>query len=551
VAGRSGQAARPTERAAVASFERTGQRYHPAVRAARRNNRLLERTPAMSSGVIYRLSFPQRLGIAAALVAAADFLLYDQPWGLSFVIFVAITGLAVAAAHPAMLARRRLPLEGALLFAAIAPLAEDVTPLSASISLIPLCLLALSISGRFDLLTSDPAGIGKALPAFLVAMPFRLLHDLFRWRRVANRLGRKGLRIAAVAVWIMPAVLGAVFLLLFGVANPVIDRWFSLLDIWALLERIEPIRVIFWGLVLAFVWAVLRPRLPYVLRRLKLIFRQPVPPASAPSAEDRPVASANLGELVFGRAAILRALILFNLMFAVETILDAAYLWGGVALPEGMSYAAYAHRGAYPLVVTALLAALFVLLALRPGSATSQDRVIRALVYIWVAQNILLVISSIFRLDLYVGIYALTYWRVAAFIWMGLVAMGLALIVVRIALGKSNRWLSSANLLALSATLYACCFVNFAALIANYNVEHSLEMTGQGVSLDTWYLRELGPAAFPAIDAFLAGRDTFGNEAFGYVARGRIADEERFRLGQQNWRAWTFRDWRLMRYLDE
>ena len=34
-------------------------------------------------------------------------------------------------------------------------------------------------------------------------------------------------------------------------------------------------------------------------------------------------------------------------------------------------------------------------------------------------------ISSILRLDLYVGIYSLTYWRVAAFIWMGLVAVGL------------------------------------------------------------------------------------------------------------------------------
>ena len=93
---------------------------------------------------------------------------------------------------------------------------------------------------------------------------------------------------------------------------------------------------------------------------------------------------------------------------------------------------------------------------------------------LWVAQNIALVISSILRLDLYVGIYALTYWRIAAFVWMGLVAAGLALIIARIALGKSNEWLLSANLLTLSATLYACCYINFAALIANYNVDHSL-----------------------------------------------------------------------------
>ena len=114
-----------------------------------------------------------------------------------------------------------------------------------------------------------------------------------------------------------------------------------------------------------------------------------------------------------------------------------------------MSYAAYAHRGAYPLIVTALLAAGFVLAALRPGSETSGDPLIRRLVYAWVAQNIVLVISSILRLDLYIGIYALTYWRIAAFVWMGLVAAGLALIIARIALGKSNEWLFSANLLTL------------------------------------------------------------------------------------------------------
>ncbi|TGV84128.1 DUF4173 domain-containing protein, partial [Mesorhizobium sp. M2D.F.Ca.ET.145.01.1.1] len=115
------------------------------------------------------------------------------------------------------------------------------------------------------------------------------------------------------------------------------------------------------------------------------------------------------------------------------------------------------------------------LAALRPGSEASADPLIRRLVYALVAQNIVLVASSILRLDLYVGIYALTCWRVAAFVWMGLVAAGLALIIARIALGKSNEWLLSANLLTLSLALYACCFINFAALIANYNVDHSLE----------------------------------------------------------------------------
>ena len=94
----------------------------------------------------------------------------------------------------------------------------------------------------------------------------------------------------------------------------------------------------------------------------------------------------------------------------------------------------------------------------------------RALVFLWVGQNVLLVVSSILRLDLYVETYLLTYWRVAAFIWMLIVAVGLILIVVRIVTYRSNAWLISANLAVLALTIYVCSFVNFADLVASYNV---------------------------------------------------------------------------------
>ena len=104
--------------------------------------------------------------------------------------------------------------------------------------------------------------------------------------------------------------------------------------------------------------------------------------------------------------------------------------------------------------MTALLAAAFVLLATRPGSEAERSPVIRNLVFLWIAQNVLLVVSSILRLDLYVEIYSLTYWRVAAFVWMILVAIGLILIVLRIIFARSNTWLIGMNAASLAAALY-------------------------------------------------------------------------------------------------
>ena len=89
-------------------------------------------------------------------------------------------------------------------------------------------------------------------------------------------------------------------------------------------------------------------------------------------------------------ASVTLSLILFNSLFALQNGLDLAFLWSGAGLPEGVTLAEYAHRGAYPLIATALLAGLFVLVTLRPGSETASAPLIRRLVVVWVGQNIFL-----------------------------------------------------------------------------------------------------------------------------------------------------------------
>jgi len=292
---------------------------------------------------------------------------------------------------------------------------------------------------------------------------------------------------------------------------------------------------LFWAMALSIVWPFI-----HVRWRGKREVAASLAEAVAPAQETR----ADRIDF-FGVTTILRSLILFNLLFAVQTVLDVAYLWGNAKLPDDISYASYAHRGAYPLILTALLAAGFVLAAMKPGGPAEKSAIIRPLVYLWVAQNVLLVASSILRLDLYVQIYLLTWWRIAAFIWMLLVAFGLLLIVARIALNRSDGWLISANLITLTATLYVCSLVNFAALIADYNVSHSREAAGKGVGIDINYLFHLGPQALPAIDRAIALR---GYDPGLVSRRGCLVEQQR--RDMNSWRNWGFRSWRLQHTLD-
>ena len=242
-----------------------------------------------------------------------------------------------------------------------------------------------------------------------------------------------------------------------------------------------------------------------------------------------------------------RSLILFNALFALQSGLDLVYLWGGAALPDGMTYAQYAHRGAYPLIATALLAAGFVLIAMRPGGPAERSRLIRPLVLAWIGQNVLLVISSIFRLDLYVAAFSLTYLRLAAFIWMGLVAAGLLLILIQIMWRKPVSWLVGANAATLALVLYGCCFINAPRIIAAYNVAHSREAAGAGPSLDVNYLRSLGPQALPALEPRLPQIPALQSTVADLRSGRDVCPNAQRRL--ENWRAWGFRTWRLQRYL--
>ena len=105
------------------------------------------------------------------------------------------------------------------------------------------------------------------------------------------------------------------------------------------------------------------------------------------------------------------------------------------------------------MIGTALLAGGFVLLAFRAGLPTQETSLARKLIYLWLAQNVFLTFSSLWRLHLYVEVYSLTRLRVAAGIWMLLVSAGLVLLVWRIRAAKSNGWLLNANFVALLAGL--------------------------------------------------------------------------------------------------
>jgi hypothetical protein len=468
-----------------------------------------------------------------ALAVIADLLFWQHEPGMSLFVFFVAVNAAIHVIRGARTFEGRLWVAVGVALLGALPLVEALSWWGFLSATFGAGFLALAASRQMPASLLDLPG---RVLRFGVLAPFRFIADFVNAGFSIAERGTGRTMVRGLLMWVMPLVLAVVFVGLFSAANPLIESALIAIRLDAVAGFFGFWRIVLWVFALCFVWPFLAPRL------------LAIPAVAEMHGPHLPKAES----ILFGQGAILRALMLFNALFAVQTVLDIAYLWGGVALPDGMTYADYAHRGAYPLVATALLAAAFVLAAMRPDGPATKSPLIRNLVYAFIAQNVMLVVSSILRLDLYVEVYSLTELRVAAGIWMGLVAIGLVLILVRIALGKTNKWLVGSNLLSLGLTLYACAWVDWSAIIARFNVEHSYELTGQGTKLDIGYLwNDLGPSAIPALDLYLEGLKAKGATDFDRreadVARDELAVA--FMKRPEDWQRWTFRDERLRAYL--
>ena len=472
----------------------------------------------MRSGPPLASRFWIKFGLALTLAALADLFFYDQTPGSTVGGFALALILVLLAVHPPLRKDRRA--RWALLAALILALAECDAPSLLGGLLIYAALGVAVLSPRAPSGENGGQWLQRLAIMTVVGWAGGMIDALKLRRRTGIKLILRRLGLA-----ILPLAGGALFLALFAAANPIIETTIEGFE----LGPPDIPRLLFALAMLVLTWTFLRPR------QLRRTLSLPV------SETSRPIPGVPVSSLG-------ASLALFNALFVMENGLDVAFLWSGAPLPKGVTLADYAHRGAYPLILTALLAGLFVLVVFRPGSEAARRPWLRRLVVLWVAQNLILVASSILRTVDYVEAYSLTRLRIAALVWMALVALGLVLICWRLLRGKSASWLIDANLAAAGLALAACSIVDLGSLAATWNVRHAREVGGAGAGLDLCYLNNLGASALVPLSELEAQplASPF-RDRVTYV-RARVVTEVEIR--QEHWRGWTWRDQRRLARAD-
>lgn len=219
---------------------------------------------------------------------------------------------------------------------------------------------------------------------------------------------------------------------------------------------------------------------------------------------------------------------LLVVLFAMFVAVQLTVLFGGskyVMDTDGLTYADHARGGFWQLLVVTGLTLLVLAGAARwaPRDGRADRTLIRVVLGALAGLTLVVVISALYRMNVYADTYGLTRLRLlvaACEIWLGVVFLLVLVAGIRLRAAWLARTVVGAGVVALLGLVA----INPDGLIADRNVSR-FEQIGR---IDVYYLNTLSPDAMPALERLpQPERDC----ALAAIAR---------RLGPDDWRGWSY-----------
>ncbi len=416
--------------------------------------------------------------------ALADFLFWDGHLGLSVGVFFAGLGLLLFFHH-----RQKPGLRTCLIALLLsATCVQSAIALSLS-NFFAATALTLALAG--EVFHPQLGGLWPRLSETLAG----LLTAPARWIGVAETTergvdwlrsgesdlaGRAGFVIRMlIPTFILLAIFGAIFAAGNAVFGDMLSRANqSVADLWKNLN-VTPLRV-FWWLFLA-------------TAALGLFYNTQAPEKPRFWTLTLPRFARKDARLATWQTAA--ALLAVNALFCMVNTLDAIFLWGHGALPAGVNPSDFVHSGVNSLIAAVVLSAVVIAGMFQQDDATTGNRWLKRLAYLWVLQNFVLIGGVLWRLMQYTRTFHLTEKRIYVVCFLALVGVGFLLLAWFVQKRKSFNWLLGSNAVATVALFFVLQFTDVAGWVARTNVAR----WEKGASIDIEYLANLGPTAWPEL----------------------------------------------------
>jgi hypothetical protein len=246
------------------------------------------------------------------------------------------------------------------------------------------------------------------------------------------------------------------------------------------------------------------------------------------------------------------SLILLNGLLIAINIIDISYLWFDFDYQRKVFLYKMVHEGTELLIVSIVLA-MMILLFFFKGNLNfyRRNKWLKYGAYLWIVQNIILIISVFMRDYYYILRYGLAYKRIGVLFFLLMVLIGLVTVFIKIFLKKTNYFLFRVNAWAGIAVLIVSTTIHWDEFIAGYNLKRMNTITP-----DIPFLLRLSDKALPLLDSNMAAlqkkQQEAGSQATSYNKNHYIdiislklqQREARFVHEQQqlSWLSWNYAD---------
>ena len=234
-------------------------------------------------------------------------------------------------------------------------------------------------------------------------------------------------------------------------------------------------------------------------------------------------------------------LLTLDALFAIFVIIQAAYLFPGVdpLAASGLTYAEYARRGFFELVVVAVISGLVILaLDWLIDRATLTYRLAAAGL---VAMTGAVLISAAVRLGIYQQVYGWTELRLYVLAAIGLLAFGVAVMLAAIAFGRVQA-VPKLVLAAGFTIAFACNVIGPQSFVTAQNLQRAANpalVPADGKSgLDTDYLAGLDADVIPLLVAGRGGLPAGEHDRVNVLLQS-AASELRRQAQDVGWPSWN------------
>ncbi len=201
-------------------------------------------------------------------------------------------------------------------------------------------------------------------------------------------------------------------------------------------------------------------------------------------------------ELFHQNRAFVWLFLILNSMILLINLLDVKYLYLDFKLPDGLTHKKFVHNGVGSLIFSILFGLGLILYQFRFKKKDELvSRYLRILVYVWLTQNVFMLISTAIRNHIYIMDALLTYKRIGVYYWLLLCFIGMYATFIKIQFSKSTSLLVKQCSIIIYFILVLSCTIDWDKQIGSFNLNYSPNLA----SLDKRYLIYLSESNLPLL----------------------------------------------------